>query len=112
MRKTTRENMKDFLSDLIEFYPGYKAKVFNQDAFVDNWMTVYGNQPEGKMREAAQIYTDKNRFFPTTDEFKKSLYIAEFREGQRKQLEYERTCPTSAEDEEKVKAIIEEIFGG
>ena len=110
MRKTTRENMKDFLSDLIEVYPGYKAKVFNQDAFIDNWMTVYGLVPVERMREAAQIYTDKNRFFPNTDEFKKSLYIAEFRENQRKQQEYERTCPTSREDEEKVKAIIEEVF--
>lgn len=107
-----RENMKDFLSDLIEVYPGYKAKILNQDAFVDNWMSVYGNEPEEKMREAATIYTDKGRFFPTTDEFKMSLLIAEFRHNQREQQKYEREHPTSAEDQARIDSIINDIFGG
>lgn len=106
----TRESMKSFLNDMIEVYSGYKSRILNPEAFVDNWMEAFGDRTEEEVREAGQIWIDKNRFFPSTDEFTRPLLIAESRRTVREQEEYERTHPSPPEDQAIVDAVIREIF--
>ena len=110
----TTESMKDFLSDLIEVYPGYKTRIIDQETFVRNWMKAFGSKSEAEMKAAAQIWVDKgNKLFPTIEEFqKKALFIVEFRATLRDQLEYERTHPTSETDQELLDYLIEDLFEG
>lgn len=109
----TEQTIKTFLNKLIKAYPGFKTRIIDPKTFVSNWMSSYGDRTEEDMMEAAQIYIDRgNRFFPTPDEFKMSLILVASRKTQREQAEYERTHPTSAEDQAKIDFIIQDIFGG
>lgn len=109
----TLESMKDFLSDLIEIFPGYKTRVLDPDAFVHNWMNAFGTRSEADMKAAAQIWVDKgSKFFPSTEEFQKTLFIVDFRKTQAKQAEYERQCIETPEDRAKLDGVIDDLFGG
>jgi len=108
----TRTMMNRFLNNLIKCFPGYKARIFDKEAFVKNWMEKFGDQDEELMNEAAQIWVDGNRFFPTTEEFTRSLLVANSRRTVREQEEYERTHPTPPEDQAIVDAVIRELFEG
>lgn len=109
----TITTMNHFLSELIKNFPGFKAKITDKESFVKNWMATYGDRDENLMDEARRIYIEKgNRYFPTTDEFKMSLILAEFRLNLKDQLEYERSHPTSETDQELIDYLIEDIFEG
>lgn len=108
----TRKTMSHFLNRLIKVYPGFKTKIFDNSSFIDNWMARFGYQDEELMNEAAQIWTDRNRFFPTTDEFHRALLVAAHRKTVRDQEEYERTHPTSPEDQRIIDTLIIDLFEG
>lgn len=108
----TLENVKDFLSDLIEVYPGYKTRIVNPKSFVNSWFEEFGTRDLQEMKEAAAIITTTKQFFPTIPEFKKALFIVDSRKTLARQREYERLNPTPPEDEAEVQFIIKDIFGG
>lgn len=108
----TLENMKDFLNDMIEAFPGYKSRIVNPTGFVESWFDEFRGRDLREMKEAAVIITTRKSFFPTIPEFKKALYLIDSRKALARQAEYERRNPTPPEDQAKIQFIIDDIFGG
>lgn len=70
-----RNQTKIFLQALINAYPGYKKKIVNREALLNNWKVAFERVEFQDMMKAMEIWTSRRKLFPSVDEFSRCLSL-------------------------------------
>jgi hypothetical protein len=70
-----RNQTKIFLQALINAYPGYKRKIVNREALLNNWQVAFERVEFKDMMKAVEIWTSGRKLFPSVDEFARCLSL-------------------------------------
>lgn len=70
-----RNQTKIFLQALINAYPGYKRKIVNREALLNNWQVAFERVEFKDMMKAVEIWTSERKLFPSVGEFTRCLSL-------------------------------------
>ena len=71
-----REEIRDLLKMLMEFYPYYKSKVSDAKAMLDLWELFLGEYDAKDVYMAARLHMETNTFFPAVADIKDKMHRA------------------------------------
>lgn len=69
----TRNQSTTFLMMLFRAFPGYASKVEDKKAFLDIWSRCLEPYEFEMVKKAGEIYIRNNKYFPTAEEFLKTI---------------------------------------
>jgi len=69
----TRNQSTTFLMMLFRAFPGYASKVEDKKAFLDIWSVYLEPYDFETVKKAGEIYVRNNKYFPTVEEFIKTI---------------------------------------